>query len=191
LERTINKNIIRNKLIHQRNGLNSQQVIELSLAICNKILSSKVFIQNSTVALYDCVNNEVDLSVLYKQNKKLALPVIGNKVKMDFYRFNPQITLLKNKFGINEPIDSSLVYSNEIDLCLVPLVGFNRTGDRLGMGGGYYDRYFGKNYLNKKSLILAGVAYDFQENDTIKAEPWDTPLNLIFTNKEVIHCETR
>ncbi len=94
----------------------------------------------------------------------------------------------QNKYGILEPQNSLFVAASDIDMCLMPLVGFNRQGDRLGMGGGYYDRYFALNKKQKNPTLLAGIAFDFQEDDTIQAESWDVGLDIIFTNKEVIYC---
>ena len=105
---------------------------------------------------------------------------------MDFKNYTYGDPLLSNKYGILEPTDSKTIQADKIELCLMPLVGFNRKGHRLGMGAGYYDRYFALNNLNKTPTILAGVAYDFQENDTIQCDQWDIPLNYIFTNNEVI-----
>jgi 5-formyltetrahydrofolate cyclo-ligase len=108
---------------------------------------------------------------------------------MSFHQCDNETTFSKNKYAILEPQNDLIVAPIAIDLCLMPLVGFNRQGDRLGMGAGYYDRYFENNKNHTNPTILAGVAYDFQEDDTIQSESWDVPLDIIFTNKEVIFCE--
>ncbi len=105
---------------------------------------------------------------------------------MVFSKYTSHQQLLKNKFGILEPTSNQVIRADELNVCFVPLVAFNRQGVRLGMGGGYYDRYFQHNKDNKNPTKLIGIAYDFQESDTITAESWDIPLDIIITNKEVI-----
>ncbi|MFK8012639.1 MAG: 5-formyltetrahydrofolate cyclo-ligase [Marinicellaceae bacterium] len=183
----LNKKSKRKKLNQKRNSLNSDQVNEFSLQICLRILDSEVFKSSQCVALYSAFKNEADLSVLLNSKKKLCLPVVLNNNAMVFHYCDVNTSFSKNKYGILEPQNDKIVNTNEIDLCLLPLVGFNRVGHRLGMGGGYYDRYFEHNKSQEKPTILVGVAYDFQEDDTIKSESWDVPLDLIFTNKEVIN----
>lgn len=183
-----NKTAIRNTLTKHRNNLTPKGRNKLSQDISDHILSSSVFSSSNTIALYMSIHNEVDLSGLLKSLKTIALPVIKNNNTMTFNHIESQDSLVKNKFGILEPKNKTVIEPDEIDLCLMPLVGFNRNGDRLGMGGGYYDRYFALNQMHEKPTILAGIAYDFQEDDTIQAEFWDIPLDMIFTNKEVIYC---
>jgi len=153
-------------------------------------MSHTCFQQSQSIAIYSQMKNEVDLSKLcdVSTNKSFYLPVIGKNNSMVFKHYDSKDRLIKNKYGISEPTSKSVINAADIDLCLVPLLGFNRKGSRLGMGGGFYDRYFEKNKFQKNPTILAGIAYDFQEDDTIQTESWDIPLDMIFTNKEVIYC---
>jgi 5-formyltetrahydrofolate cyclo-ligase len=183
-----NKSIIRNKLNQQRASLTSDQVKQMSLRICDNILSSDVFNKSDCIAMYFALFNEVNLSSLLQTNKNLCLPVVQADKAMTFHQYDENTVMSKNKYGILEPQNGLIIAANDIDLCLMPLVGFNRNGDRQGMGGGYYDRYFADNKTQEKPTILAGIAYDFQEDDTIQSELWDIPLDMIFTNKEVIYC---
>lgn len=182
------KNNIRRHHLHLRNHLPKEQSKLHSEQICDKILLHGAFKQSQSVAFYYALGNEVDLSVITNnaQNKSFYLPVIGNNKSMMFQKLQAYAELKKNQYGILEPLSGEIINAADIDLCLVPLVGFNRKGERLGMGGGYYDRYFQSNKAQKKPTILAGVAYDFQENATIQAASWDIPMDIIFTNKEVI-----
>lgn len=183
------KSAIRNQLLQQRHNLSQQNNLKLSQQICDKILSSVIFNDSHTIASYISLKNEVDLFSLFKKQKNFVLPVVHKDNHMSFNQYQTINDLIKNNFGIFEPINNPIIDSQDINLCLVPLVGFNRKGDRLGMGGGYYDRYFETNKQQLKPTILAGIAYDFQEDDTIQAQAWDIPLDLIFTNKEVIYCD--
>ncbi len=184
------KNSLRLSFNKKRKNLSKEQVIKKSNELCKRISKSQWFLESKTIALYHPISNEVDLLSLLTPaliaEKTFLLPVVNDGFYMNFKEFDNKTRLVANKYGILEPQDTNIVPVNEIDLCLMPLCGFNRNGARLGMGGGYYDRYFALNKLQKKTTILAGIAYDFQESATIPCEMWDIPLNLIFTNKEVI-----
>lgn len=180
------KTSIRRKLIQQRKDLSIQEVKQFSFKICQLITAHKCFSESNTIALYHSFANEVDLLPLMHIHKELYLPVIKENKQMEFKRYTYGVKLKSNKYGILEPSKSQTIRPQNIDLCLMPLVGFNRQGHRLGMGAGYYDRYFALNNVNKKPTILAGVAYEFQECNEIQSDHWDIPLNYIFTNKEVI-----
>jgi len=180
------KQHIRQKIVQQRNNLNTQSVLALSQKICDNVLSHSYFSKSQTIAIYYALDHEVKIISLVNANQTFAMPVIQANKKMVFKSFNNQSNFTKNQYGILEPKNGHLINPKEIDLCLLPLVGFNRNGSRLGMGEGYYDRFFEFNHSQIKPTILAGIAYDFQEDDTIVAESWDIPLDIIFTNKEVI-----
>ena len=93
----------------------------------------------------------------------------------------------KNKYGIREPESPTLVDANCLDVVLMPLVGFDRTGNRIGMGGGFYDRTFQFLSGRKKTKpLLIGLAYSIQEVANIPNRPWDIPLNFIATENEII-----
>ena len=106
---------------------------------------------------------------------------------MTFYpSSNP---LISNRFNIIEPLAIGMPANiRHFDLILVPLVAFDRNGNRLGMGGGFYDRALAfKNHnssLRRPRLI--GVAHHFQEVDEINPQPWDVRLDAILTDRELI-----
>ena len=99
---------------------------------------------------------------------------------MDFYSYDHLDDLIKNSFNILEPQkdDKHYISPNLLDVILVPLVGFNNKGDRLGMGGGYYDRMLKKVSAN---CLILGLAYDFQLVPELKGQHWDMPLDEIIT----------
>jgi len=94
--------------------------------------------------------------------------------------FAPGAPLARNKFGILEPISGRYCHLTDIDLVLVPLVAFDHAGNRLGMGGGYYDRTFASQ-LGKKSPVLCGVAHRFQQVADLTPQKWDFPLDFVAT----------
>lgn len=105
---------------------------------------------------------------------------------MQFFQANLFST--RNRFGIREPIKSSSpLFANQLDLVLLPLLAFDRTGNRLGMGAGYYDRAL-QALVHQPSTRprLIGLAHSFQEVESIQAQPWDVTLDAIITEDEYI-----
>ena len=133
------------------------------------------------------INYEYDCSNLLKfldiKNYTICLPVIKNNFEMNFYKYSFQNPLKINKFGIPEPIN----LSNKVipDLILVPLVGFDKDLNRLGYGGGFYDRYFEKNSKLKK-MIKIGLAFSFQKIKKLPINKFDKKLDKIITEKNLI-----
>ena len=101
---------------------------------------------------------------------------------MNFYNWSINDPLKINKFGIPEPLGSKIIYP---DILLVPLVAYDGHLNRLGYGGGYYDRYIEK--LEKiKKVIKIGLAFSFQKISSIPINQYDKRLDFIFTEKEIL-----
>jgi 5-formyltetrahydrofolate cyclo-ligase len=153
----------------------------------------RAFRVSRRVACYLPVDGEIDTAAVIKRlsslNKRCYLPVIS-RIDHDRLWFAPAIeaTLHRtNRYGIREPKVPArqLVRAQELDLVLLPLVGFDEHGHRLGMGGGYYDRSLAfltqRQHWRKPHLI--GLAYDFQKLPPLPREPWDVPLDAIVTDR--------
>ena len=99
--------------------------------------------------------------------------------------------LRSNRFGIAEPQGPQLASARLLDVVFLPLVGFDRYGTRLGMGGGYYDRAFGFRRLRTlwHSPLLIGIGYASQQVDRIAPAAHDVPLDHVITEHGVIRCE--
>ena len=106
--------------------------------------------------------------------------------KMQFYRVNEQQSL--NKYGIIEPIQNKHpLATNAFDVILLPLIAFDRTGARVGMGAGYYDRALAAlSHQRSTKPYLIGLAHHFQEVNSIESAPWDVRLDAILTDLEFI-----
>ena len=136
-------------------------------------------------------DGEIDLWPLihkaWKLGKNVYLPALHKPglERMVFVKYEQHSHLIRNRFGIPEPQYSrrKVIAHHSLDLVLMPLVAFDQKGNRLGMGGGYYDRTFA--YLNTRTRWnkpkLVGTAYDFQEVDSLPSDPWDVPLDGIVT----------
>ena len=124
------------------------------------------------------------LEILKKfENQKylISLPKVRNNSFMDFFTWSQNDPLIINKYGIPEPVSSKIVYP---DVLLVPLVAFDKKLNRLGYGGGFYDRYL-KRIKNIKKTIIIGLAYSFQKVKKIPINKNDIKLDFIVTEKKV------
>lgn len=176
----------RQAILQQRKALTKEEVHALSQLVLARVLSHPYLQQPRLIASYLSCSGELDTITLNEQlqskQHQLCLPVISPTERgiMDFHRYHSLAELKPNKFNIPEPIPSkeSLVSPTELELVVVPLVGFTGKGARLGMGGGYYDRIL--KQISPNCLKL-GLAYDFQRNDEIESKEWDVPLDEIIT----------
>jgi len=189
----MNKQQLRKELLKKRKLLSPALQKHKSNAINRHITSTDVFTNAAHVATYHAVRGEASPGTLSATfSKNLYLPVITPDTQQSllFAPFTDNSMFYLNKFSIPEPIysDKDLISPNTLDLVLVPLLGFDKNGNRLGMGGGFYDRTFTfKKQHKDQSPILMGVAYDFQEIEELKPEPWDIPLDYVITESRCLN----
>ena len=177
----MNKTSIRADLLQKRKQLNDAFIHAASLKVVSQIVASNQYQQSQHIAIYLPINGEVDLtSLLQDHHKTWYLPAIQGK-DMQFQQFDSMANLSTHQFGVKQPRFIESLPAPNLDLCLLPLVAFDLLGNRIGMGGGYYDRYFADN----KTTLLAGVAYGFQLIDQLPADPWDVKLHHIFTKHKL------
>ena len=108
--------------------------------------------------------------------------MIKKHFKMNFYKWSFSDALKVNKYGIPEPQTKSIVYP---DILLIPLLAFDKNLNRLGYGGGYYDRLI-KKLSKEKKIIKIGLAFSFQKIDKVPINAYDQKLDYIVTNKYII-----
>ena len=180
----MNKSQIRNKIIKIRKKKFNKNL---------KINSSKFFsflkidkLNFKSIGGYYPSNYEIDdldiLDLLEKKNFKVSLPIIKKENQMNFYSWSRNDPLKINKFGIPEPVSSKIFYP---DILLVPLVAYDVSLNRLGYGGGYYDRYIEKIEKVKK-VVKIGLAFSFQKITSIPINQYDKRLDFIVTEKEIL-----
>jgi 5-formyltetrahydrofolate cyclo-ligase len=146
-----------------------------------KLINSRKIL---SIACYQAFNGEPDIAPLCRQLHtrayELALPVVSghNDHAMQFHAWHAKTTLAKNRYGILEPRGTAAVPVSEFDMLIMPLVGYDRFGNRLGMGSGYYDRHL-ESLRGLDSPLRVGVAYSLQEIEPIRKNNWDIPLHGI------------
>ncbi|HEY5789179.1 MAG TPA: 5-formyltetrahydrofolate cyclo-ligase [Gammaproteobacteria bacterium] len=146
------------------------------------------------VGVYLANDGEIDLAPLVRRlwrqrRPALFLPVLGDRPqpRLRYARYTPATPLRPNRFGIPEPFQPRrcLLPARALDVLLVPLVAFDRDGNRLGMGGGYFDRTLA--YLLPRRAWrrprLVGVGYAFQQLAALPAARWDVPLQQAVTER--------
>ena len=178
----MNKSQIRKKILKIRkeknfknSRVNSQTILKI---IKKKNLKDKIF------GGYYSFNYEIDaikiLENFERLNFHISLPRIKKGSQMDFFDWSSKDPLIINKYGIPEPISKTIRYP---DILLVPLVAYDKNLNRIGYGGGFYDRYI-KKIKNKKKIITIGLAYSFQKVKKIPINKYDVKLDFVITEKQ-------
>lgn len=180
---------LRQQLRQQRRNLNSAQQIQHAGLIALRLWRHPWVRSAKTIGAYWPADGEINplpfLKQAHKRGRQLFLPVIDtHHRKLSFRSWHPCQTLRLNSFGIPEPpAKSTLCQLEELDILLMPLVGFDRLGHRLGMGGGFYDRTLADTEHCPGRLI--GLAHSFQQVNQLQKAYWDRDLEAIVTEKKV------
>jgi len=146
-----------------------------------------------TIFAYVAKDSEVEsmvlLNCLLEEGKKVVVPIIEKEtrtLRLSYITSMAQLEL--GTFKVPEPLTHEKPAPvSLIDVVLVPMVGFDRAGNRLGYGAGYYDRFFDKN----PDIPRVGMAYACQEEESVPAEPYDARMDYVVTENEVICCKAR
>ena len=178
------KSRLRKKILKAREKINKID-IQIDFNQLIKIIK-KEKINKKIIGGYYPVNFEIDDLVLLRKFEKnkfiISLPVIKKNFQMDFYKWSFSDPLKVNKYGIPEPAIKNIVYP---DILLIPLVAFDEKLNRLGYGGGYYDRLIDK-LSKKKKILKIGLALSIQKINRVPINPYDQKLDYIVTNKYII-----
>ena len=176
----MNKSEIRKKIlkIRKQKKLKNKNI---NFKEISKILKKNKSI-GKIVGGYYPYNYEFDpLKILEKFEKKnylISLPKIEKNSHMTFFRWSTKEPLSINKYGIPEPTSNIVTHPN---ILLVPLVAFDNHFNRIGYGGGFYDRYI-KKLKKEKKIITIGLAYSFQKVKEVPINKYDIKLDFVVTN---------
>ena len=180
----MNNSQIRKKILRVRKKSNFKK-LKVNFKHLLNILKSEN-IKGKNVGGYYPYNYEVDVIEILKEFEKkkylISLPKIKNNFQMDFFKWSFNDPLAINKYGIPEPISNKKIYP---DILLVPLVAFDNELNRIGYGGGFYDRYI-KKIKRIKKIITIGLAFSFQRVNKIQTNKFDIKLDFIITEKKRI-----
>jgi 5-formyltetrahydrofolate cyclo-ligase len=163
-------------------------------AVAAHLQQHPAFARPGYVAGYWAVGGELPLHALQlslRPDQIWCLPCVQDDGSLGFSPWRPGDPLVTNRYGIPEPnvASASLLKPNELHLVLLPLLGFDRTGHRLGMGGGYYDRSFAFRHDAAAPPTLIGVGYALQELPKFDAGHWDVPLDAVVTETGLVEFE--
>ena len=178
------KSKIRKKALSIRR-INNHKNIKFSFFKIFKEIKKNIS-KKKIIGGYYPVNFEIDilefLAKLEIKGLQTSLPVIKKNNEMDFYTWSKNDLLKLNSYGIPEPLQVKKVIP---DIILVPIVAFDSKLNRLGYGGGYYDRYI-KKFSNKKKLFKVGIAHSCQKTIRVPTNNYDKKLDIIITEKYVL-----
>ncbi len=187
----LSKDKLRSQIASFRMSLDNEEYLKKSNIILNKLINSQWYLEADTIISYVSVNNEVDTIGLINRalsdGKRVAVPKIINK-EMEFYYINSLSELKKGYFNIPEPIDTSNICmprsQEESDMSdifnmvmIVPGVAFDRSNNRLGYGGGFYDRY-----LSIHKIYTIAICFKEQLLDEICTEEYDIKMDEVITD---------
>ena len=190
----MNPGDIRNSIRDKRRALTPAQQRNAADNLAQQLCQQDFFLYAQRIGVYLANDGEIDptpiIHAAFKLHKACFLPVIDplSKNSLHFAQYHQGDVLHKNRFGIPEPdlAAAHIVPVWSLDLVLVPLVGFDRDGNRIGMGGGFYDRTLASRPEQPHGPTLVGLAHQCQELESINYQSWDIPLDKIATDKEII-----
>lgn len=187
----MDRTAIRKQRRQARRDLTASQQQAASRRVATRALQLPDIRYARHIALYLPNDGEIDLQPLMRQlwrrGQRCYLPVLS-KIRsrhLVFRRYNQQSLLVNNRFGIPEPRGGDTVDVQALDVVLMPLVAFDQRCNRLGMGGGFYDRTLARPAGRPR---LIGVAHACQQVETLPRERWDIPLNTVLTDQSTVRC---
>ncbi len=212
----MNRKELRQKIRLKRNALSQEQQDNAAKKMQLRLTAHKKIQTAQHIAIYITNDGELNttpfINWCWQQNKFVYLPVIHPfcKGNLLFLRFDETTVMIKNKYGIAEPkLDvTKVIPIHQLDILCTPLVAFDPSGARLGMGGGFYDRTLATWYQQQSlsantstqslngnynhteyKLYPIGLAHDCQQVKQVPCEYWDIPLPEIITPTKTIKVE--
>ena len=179
--------VIRRNALQARRSMTAEEREIASLLICEQLTATPWFRRAQTVGCYLAADDEVSvwslISSAMRRKKRVFVPTIAKHRRMAFVEFASNTQLHRNRFGLQEPVEGREARATNLDLVIAPIAAFDNQGNRIGMGGGYYDRTF--SFLRSRSTQfrprLIGAAFSCQQTAAITPNPWDVTLLEVFT----------
>ena len=178
---------MRVELRERRAALSPKEQADVAVAVRTRLARIVALERAQVVGGYRAIRGEVDLDAaltrLHDAGAMVTVPRVSG-VRLDFLPWSPTSETVAGSFGIDAPINGEPLPFTQHDVVLVPLVAFDETGQRLGQGGGFYDRAIAAAGASRPLLI--GVAHAFQQVRSVPIEAWDMPLDAVVT-EDCVH----
>lgn len=189
---------LRKTLRQRRHALGDAEQDEAAQKLAVQVNRHPLFRCSQHLAIYYPNDGEIDPSIImntaWRQKKHCYLPILWplGKNQLRFAPITPESRLALNRYGIPEPTTAAreIKSARQLDLILLPLVAADRHGNRLGMGGGFYDQSLAFRHRRRiwKQPRIIGIAHDFQIVDNLPSDPWDIQLDALITDSNSFNC---
>ena len=182
-------NALRRSLRARRRGLTHAQQRRAAQRLLRILVRTPAFRRSHRIACYFPADGEIDprpiMRQVWQSGRQCYVPILRAGRRLRFAPVAPAARLVRNRLNILEPAHAhTAIAARALDLILMPLVAFDAGGQRLGMGGGYYDRTLA--FLHRRARIkprLVGIAHDFQRVEKLPAHAWDVRMHAVATDR--------
>ena len=182
---SMDKKELRKPVLARRSKLSDSDVHTMSLVICDNIRKTRAYEEAENICLYMPINNEVDVVLMMDaaeaDGKTTWLPRVKGS-EMDFYYYDKDTPVTIGEYSITEPDSQQVLEPDEKTLVVMPGAVFSVNRDRIGYGGGYYDKYLEKH----PQVMTLAACFDFQIVDYIPAEEHDIKPMALISEKRII-----
>jgi len=191
---------LRSSMRNTRRSISPKQQSQAAEKLLPRILEQEDFNKASNIVFYQAFDGEINPSLVMQaaltQGKRCFLPLIGEtRETLAFVEYKSGATLTRNSFGILEPTlyPNDALAPEHMDMIFMPLVAFDLSGTRLGMGKGYYDKKLAfmlgnsreKSLTSGKKPVLIGLAHECQRVEQLERAEWDVPMDKIITDQTI------
>ncbi len=191
-EENLKKSDLRKTMIKLRASQSQNEITKKSAQIYRQLLAWPPFQNAKSIMIYIDYNSEVQTKTIidrcFKNQQSVIVPVVTSKKgEMKLVEIMPDTIFAKSSLGILEPVNSQQMLRNlsDINLILAPGVAFDLKGNRLGYGGGYYDRLLGKTPELRQQIKVYALAFECQISDAIPTEPTDCKIDGLITEERI------
>lgn len=185
------KKALRREMLARRRALSAEERTRASEMICTRVRALTMLQEARTIMLYASTGEEIDLCPLMEEllaeGRHIALPEITGRGVMEARELPAMDALTDGIFGIRtpDPARGGIIPPEEIDLVIVPGAAFDEYGGRLGLGGGYYDRFLPR----AQRAVRLVLAFDFQIVPDVPMGVQDARIDAVLTERRMISCE--
>ena len=183
------KNNLRKSLLKQGLALSNTFIESSSKTIQLKFIDYLHDQKVKSILLYSPFRQEIKLDLIFKSMKDglvdIYLPKVLPNKKLKFNLYTRNTNLVKNRYGILESVSKKFININDIQLLVIPFLGVDKKGARLGYGSGYYDRAIGERYESKLEPKIIGLGYEYQLTESSFGESHDMRYNKVITESNI------